>query len=425
MKSQTVKSQAYDEKHFKKILLAFVQKNPKGFKLSEAVLATGLSNDWVEFTLRQLLNEYKGRIELTEDHQLFYVFDLEGKSENIFKKIILWFGRKLWQLFQMIFKVWIVLMLCTYFLVNIVILALALTIILRSSKVMDMAFHSIKAQLKELSISNLYGELIKPVFAYVFGEPKAKKDTLATEKLILQQINANNGYLFTSDIIRLTGCDLAEAQSQAAQILANYQGEVSVNAQGLIQYYFPEQQKQNATDSPPAPIWQRLIPKEVLNQNDEDLNLKIMLVNAFNLLMSFLSPQIVYYYLIPDRLVWADIYANYQEPRTFFLFWVPMLFSCLFFLIPALRSINIDFQNRKIARLNKHYQILEQLFAQMHNPIIMEALSQRLEDVEEPQIQAVAIGLGATLELNEAGGRYWQMEDIAAEQELAEKLRAG
>jgi len=347
----------YKEKEFKSLIVNFIKnkKENKGTKISDIVVGTGLSTDWVEFTLRKLLNDYPAYLDTDEKGELLYFFDFEQKEENFgqkLKQIFQTFLKILWQVFVWVFKLWIILMLISYLLVNVLIIAFALAVITRSGDIVKalirVVFETSKGVYDFFTQAKKSKGALQQVFAFVFGEAYVKRDDLFLEKIILAFIKENGGKILSSDIVKITAWSLRKAEQEVAQLLANYQGEVEVTEKGLIVYHFDD--LKNAKVEKPVEkyeVWHRFLPTPHLNYNSSVVNKNIMYVNTFNLVAPVFSGSIVAWFL-EYGLFW-------DLPSTFFfwLFTFPVIFSVLFFLVPALRYPSILEQQKEVNLINQ------------------------------------------------------------------------
>ncbi|MEO1654730.1 MAG: hypothetical protein AAFU64_14380 [Bacteroidota bacterium] len=301
--SQQILRQDYNEKAFKAKLLPALKAHPKGATLADLVVATGLSQDWTEYTLRQLMNEYPAHLEINADQELAYIFDFQPRGPRGWKAWWQSLMDGLYATLVFIFKAWILLMMGTYLLFNVILLAVAATLITRNSTVIQNIVRAVMrlgSEVRKMLLRNgkLNQGLVHSVFSYVFGQSKDAQDDLKLEKRILEFIRLNQGQLLVSDIVKLTGWSLRQAEEEAAQLLANYQGEAEVSDEGVIIYQFPDLRKagQAAQKDPQSlMIWNNQLPKRRMNDNNKDTNQKITFTNAFNAFMAILSPLIIQY----------------------------------------------------------------------------------------------------------------------------------
>jgi hypothetical protein len=426
-----LQDQSYNEKEFKAQIVAFLKTRPQGVTLSEVVLATGLATEWVDFTLRQLLNDFPAHLEINENKELIYQFDFTPKQTSITQTLTESLVKILdfvWLLFTFGFKVWIVAMLFTYMLFNTVVLLVAIIAITRSGELLEGAYKlfgdGIVEAFRMLFKKNQDKKqgLIQQVFSYVFGQSKANEDKLKWEKLILRHIEQNKGELLVSDIVQLTGWSVRESQEQAAKLLANYQGDAEVSNEGVIIYKFPDLiTKTGTSKSEPPKIWQNLIPNVLMNDNEKKVNRSIITVNSFNIVMAFLSTFLIQGYIFEDEAMpnWIWIFSMY----------IPLIYSIIFFLIPLGRMPWVAWENTKIDKRNQHYKVLGEIFQKLPQSIDLEQDSKKIaekigqKNVSEIKkiVQTQSLALEAEPKTNEKGNVIYDFEQINIELNYGQK----
>lgn len=369
MKTQIEKKE-YNEKEFKAYIKQTLREKPQGATLADIVVNTGLSIDWVEYTLRQLMNDYPAYLELNDDQEVVYIFDFSRRTLSTQEQLKA-FARQIlkmaWNTFVILFKVWIVVMLFTYLLFNILVLSITLAVITRSETLVEGIFGMIGSLLVEIYKMTFKSEstdtgLLQQVFSYVFGETQKAKEELVFEKRILGHLQANKGKLLVSDIVQITGWSLRKSEEQAVRLLADYQGDVEVTEEGIIVYVFPElANRKNIEGVEKVKIWENLIPLRKMNNNEKRTNQQIAGVNGFNMIMAF----------IPAFLLQWMIFEDDSMPDSVFFFSLvfPFLFSLLFFLIPVCRIPFMFSQNKFIQKQNQEYLLLKEIFQRLPGSI--------------------------------------------------------
>lgn len=438
----TIDKKAYDEKAFKKLLVDFLKPKPQGATQTEMMVATGLSKDWVELAIRSLLNDFPARLEPNNQHELIYIFDFtEEAPEPLLNQL----KKALWKGFTFFFKAWIVLMLFTYLLFYVLVLAVAISLLTRSSSILEEVLAGLWKALKE--VFRMLGKgkdgdilsndgYLNQIFSYVFGQTRDKVDDLELEKILLQFISQNQGKIIVAEIVKLTGWSVRKAQEEAAQLLANYHGDAEVTDEGVIVYTFADLAGKKANDKVVVtksqqgvlPIWDRPIPHRKMNDNEKDTNNSIMYINAFNWVMSIIGPFILSYILFDD--------AEMNMPDWLFTWTmvVPFIYSFVFWLIPTLRRPGVKAENRKIDALNEGNQLLKVIFGRVSDRIYRDREANQLKGVIVPQGQKLihqdmgklldtkAIELEAESD-SDAEGMYYTFEQLKLDLQVAQTIR--
>lgn len=443
----TIERKDYNEKEFKDLLVNFLKTKPQGATQLEMVVGTGLSKDWVELAVRALLDDYPAHLETNEKHELVYVFDFESRAEELTAQVILKKTLKfLWTAFTFFFKVWIVLMLFTYLLFYVLVLALAVAIITRNGEILGEAIKGIFSALADVFAMLLKGKdgdilsndgYIHQVFSYVFGATKQKADDLKLEKRLLRFISQNQGKIVVAEIVKLTGWSVRKAQEEAAQLLANYHGDAEVTDEGVIVYTFADfdpkllgSNSEATSHQAVLPVWSHIIPPRLMNDNDKKTNANIMYVNAFNWAMSLAFPFLLMYLMsdggdmsiLPDAIfLWGTV--------------IPFAFSFLFWLIPFMRRQAIRSENRSIDAKNEEHQLLKVIFSQLDQKMYRDKEAKQLQTALVPAggqpvhphldklLDKKAIELEAESHSDE-GGMYYSFEQLNTDLKVAQRLRA-
>ncbi|NJL12055.1 MAG: hypothetical protein HC913_02965 [Microscillaceae bacterium] len=300
-----LEAQPYELATYKARLIPALQSYPEGATLAQLVVKTGLPLEWTEYTLRQMLPQYPAHLEINAQHELVYLFDFSPRSLSFTQMLVRGgqaFLQGLWRLFVWVFKAWIVLMLCSYLLFNMLVLVLGISMLTRSSTLFEGTIKAMREVFRGLGrlwagSQASQDNLLQAVFSYVFGPQAPPAESQALEKRILAFIQQNGGKINVGQLIKLTGWSLRQAEEQAAQLMAQYQGDAEVSELGTITYLFPaleNQPREHDFSSEALMIWHHPQPLLRLNDNPKDTNEKITLINAFNLGMSFLSPLLLY-----------------------------------------------------------------------------------------------------------------------------------
>ncbi|EAY31659.1 hypothetical protein [Microscilla marina] len=451
----TIDRKDYNEAEFKKLLVNFLKTKPQGATQLDMVVGTGLSKDWVDLAVRSLLDDYPAHLETNEKHELVYVFDFESREEQLTPKMMLQKAFKLaWKGFTFFFKVWIVLMLFTYLLFYVLVLAFAVAIITRNGDILGEVLGKILKALRDVFSMLMKGRegdilsddgYIHQVFSYVFGATRQKTDDLKLEKQLLRFISQNQGKIVVAEIVKLTGWSVRQAQEEAAQLLANYHGDATVTEEGVIVYTFAdfdptvlgtndEQEVKNPLiASTPhqavLPIWKRPIPHRPMNDNDKETNNNIMYVNAFNWIMSLVAPFLILF-LVSDG-------ENIDTLPDVFYVWttmIPFAFSFLFWLIPFMRRQAMKSENRRIDAQNEENQLLRVIFNQVDQKIYRDKEVKQLQTALVPVgKQPVHSNLGKLLDKkaieldaesrSDEKGMYYDFEQLNTDLKVAERLR--
>ncbi len=379
-------------------LVSYLKQKRGESTVADMIAGTGLPKYQVEQAARVALDEYGGRLKVTESGELLYYFP-QGMRSTVrgvgpaLRRFWKAFARTAMRVLSMLFKIWIVVMLVGYFVVFVAIGVLAILASFAASMASrndDRGGGSSRGggfggmylvmRLFDLLIRMWFWSSIlkdprkkqqsgrpfyKSVFGFVFGEgdPNAGWDE-AERRHVLAYIRAHKGVITLEELMALTGRENAEANPLMNRLLLEYEGEPGVTDDGTLIYSFPElmrtaESAQRTVGSVPLlnPSTKRIEP---FSANKPRTNGWIIFFNAFNL--AFGS-----YFLVLSLTQGAAALAKngpalYSftgnllrsagvSPIPFLavvLGVVPVAFSVFFFLIPLVRRFRLSRRNAAI-----------------------------------------------------------------------------
>lgn len=332
---------------------------------ADVAAQTGLELAHAEAGLRSLLEDRQGHLEVSESGTVVYRFDkslLKRGHVPLVRRV----GRALWKGFQQGFKLWIMGMLVVYFFAF---LALTVAAVVMSSSGgggrsrgrspfmvgdwfwvprwrLGRGYYGRKHEARKDERVPFY----KKVFSFVFGPDDAAPDAVLVDRERTQLIRAKNGALTSTELMEYTGGTLPEAEEEMARLMAAYDGEPTVTDDGEIVYLFPELMKTAQTGTTavaPPRAWRRLYKPAEQTGNPRGTDVFIGGLNAFNLVAAMAAPSV----LLPQLGITG-------AAATAAFFWVPFIFSLLFFLIPLIRSRGVAGENDRRWRENVRRALL-------------------------------------------------------------------
>ncbi len=394
-------------------LVGWLKKSRGSSTVADMIAGTGLPKEQVELAARQILDEYAGRLKVTESGELLYSFPDGMRSTRrgagpAFRRFVRAFARTALRVLTLLFKIWIVAMLVGYFVAFVLILLAAVLASFAASMAgnrdgrgggggrdrgggfgaMYLVVRLFDLMLRMWFWSNLLRDprrkkadgraFYKSVFGFVFGDgdPNAGWDD-AERKYILSYIVSHKGAITVEEIMALTGREPAEANALMNRLLLEYEGEPGVTDEGTVVYSFPalmRTARQETISAVPLlnPAGKSLVP---FSANKKRTNGWIIFFNAFNL--AFGS-----YFLVISLTQGAAALAKTGPylysyignalqsvgiPAVSFLGTVlgviPVAFSILFFLVPLLRSFSLRRLNRRIREESLRRRVLAEIVA--------------------------------------------------------------
>ena len=368
-----------------RLVLSALRKAKGRVTVGDVVAETGAARDEVESTLRSLLETRRGNLEVGEAGTLVYRFDpklIQRDAEPLLARL----RRGAWQGFSQAFKVWIVLMLLVYFVIFVALIIAALV----ASQSRGGGRSSGRWGGRNRGLGGFRGfwfwyffwspgwgrgrpyyghrwekrygskrgspkvPFIKKVFAFVFGPDKPQPTQQQKDRSVIRLIRARRGVLTATELVQHTGLPLHAAEEELARLMVTHGGDVEVTERGVIGYVFPEllvSAHGTVSEREPDPAWRRLEPPESVTGNDSKTNAIVAGINGFNMVAASTAPWFIFPRLgIAGELAWVG------------LVWVPLVYSSLFFAVPALRTLTVRRRNHLRGQRNLRKVALGEVF---------------------------------------------------------------
>jgi hypothetical protein len=353
--------------------------------VGDVVAATGLPATDSQAALKELLESHRGQLAVSDTGELLYRFDeklIRRGTEPLLARL----KRTGWSLFSRAFKAWIVIMLVVYFVVFVVLVIAALFANNRAGG--DRRGGGWGGRNRGgggLPIGNLwfwywiwgprwyigrpyYGRrwertlakedkvpFYKKVFAFVFGPDRPRPTAQQLDRSTLRLVRARGGVITTAELVEHTGVSVEEAESEMGRLVGAYDGEPIVSPDGELAYSFPSLMLSahgRVSAREPNPSWMRLEYPLDLTGNTVGANLAVGGMNTFTLVAAATSPWFIF-----PRL-------GIGGPAAFVgLVVVPVIFSLMFFAVPALRMWGVKRENTRRRRRNVRRVVLGLVYA--------------------------------------------------------------
>ncbi|MCL2066123.1 MAG: hypothetical protein FWG99_01500 [Treponema sp.] len=381
---------------YKKIVL-FLKRRSRGVTIADLCAGTALPLSLARELLPKAADEYRGALEVTGSGEILYSFPHGFTSRYhgpgaIFKRFSSRLIEYLGITGAFLFKIWIMVMLVGYFVLFLAIAigSLFLSMAAQSNSKGNNRRGSVRFTASPFSMLWrlwFYSELTRPykthvnqkppkknrramhkaIFSFVFGEPDPNKNWKEREhKAVIAYIQGNRGTISLGEYMAFSGKNSADAEEDLLSFCVLFHGSPEVTAEGTIVYYFDElmlraDKQKFAELSPPV---QRL---KQFSGNPKTMNVWFIIINAVNLIFGsyfiyhslatgllvleeqFQSASYLYAY---TQLLLYQITANPLPVITMGLGLIPLLFSILFWIIPALRHFLEARENEKILTKN-------------------------------------------------------------------------
>jgi hypothetical protein len=381
-----------------------IKRRRKGLTAADLAASAALPLPRARELLSRAADEFRGRLRVTESSEILYDFPRGFTSR--YTSLAARFGRftgkfmKLGAAFlSWLFKAWILVMLLGYFALFMLIALAALTLSMAGGSSSNnrsrnntggfLAAHIFDLIIRlwfysELtrSVSDPYGRYREPprqrgkpmhkaVFSFVFGEKDPNTGAEEAEKrALIAYLCANRGLVGLPEYMALTGLGPLEAEQGILAFCAEFGGYPEATEEGTIVYRFQDilRRSDAGTQSSPASAGPGPLRRlRVFSSNSKTLNTWFGIINSVNLLFGgYFLYQALNTGIIrtieeaqASPLLYGLTYTLstniFDNPQPFMLVGlgiVPLVFSVLFWLIPALRYARLGTGNQAIKKRN-------------------------------------------------------------------------
>jgi hypothetical protein len=395
-------------------LVGFLKTRRGESTVADMISGTSLPKYQVEQAAKVVLDEYAGRLKVTESGELLYYFPAGMRST------VRGFGpglKRFWKSFtqgavrvlSFLFKIWIVAMLVGYFLAFVAIGVLAIVASVAASAAgrggrddrrggdgggfggMFLAMQLLDLLLRMWFLSSILGTsnarrrpregraFYKSVFGFVFGDGDPNQGWEERErKHVISYIQGHKGVITLEELMGMTGREVDDANALMNRLLLEYEGEPGVTDNGTLIYTFPELMRTSRSAQETGTIQLQAGPTRrpvSFSANKSRTNGWIIFFNTFNLLFGtyFLAISLTQgvaalaktgpflYSFTGNLLLNAGI--SPVGVLEIGLGIVPVLFSVVFFLVPLFRRIRLSRQNEAIRTEALRKEILGQVIS--------------------------------------------------------------
>ncbi len=408
---------------------------------------SGLPLSEVESGMRRMLSLYKSHLDVDDDGNLRYRFDpaMTRRGARSTEALLHRLRKWAWGAFVFLFKAGIMVTLIGYTLLFVVIL---LTLAVAALGAMfssdsdsdglgDLLFLPLRllAELLEFvfwinffsepssrrgrsrgRIKRFHERVEKPfyqkIFDFVFG-PQPERDPLAIHRAFASFVRANQGRVTAADWSSRSGQSLEDAERALTAALVRFGGDVEVDDDGQLVYTFDElrlttkdAQNVDPFDAPDY-IWYRQAKAPPLTGNPSSTNWWIGAFNAFNLVMS----TVISFYAA----------GTLGATLAFGLGFFPLVFSLLFFAIPAVRNLRHSRLEREAREENARRDAMRRIWESTDGGIARAIPASQLHSLVRDEL---ARDFDAEVEVDpNTGALTYRFETLAAQRRAAEAAR--
>lgn len=475
-----------NEQQTVEVLEKYLQNTSKQFTLNDASSVTGMPVLETEYGIKALMEKYDCKLKVTEGGDLIYDFgkQLHRRYAKRLGEYFRDFGRWLWKAFVISYKAVMSLLLVVYFVVFIVIIIAVMLAALAGDKdgkgagdavgtliyALVRGFISIfqwttifsgstyvtqdergydyrhyhekptaVEQAKKRSLSKLQQQQVfnkptegnKKAFAastydFVFGPPRVELPVLANRQEVASFLRQQKGLVSIAELQALAGWSRDEAENFMTECLANFDGRAEISINNTLYGDFSEliRSKDRTGEMPVVYYWDEYEPDYELTGNTTGRNVALIFMNIFNIVMSLLAMGALE----------SEFELSYSSFGMIVLGWIPLIYSLLFFIIPAIRAIFLPAQRRRQRMVNIRKRLYRAIFQEHTARISLDKLTQianekrkNEEALDTKTVEKIMYDcihdLGGDSFLNEKGEIIYKFDELDAELSDIETLR--
>lgn len=406
--------------------------------------ATGMAVYEAQDALERLMELYEARITLREaTGDLLFVFSLplRKRGSKTLKEKLLVVRDALWKAFVIVYKAAIGIVLITYTLVFVVVL-LAMAVAASQNRdrdddnndafrlvggIFQAIFEGMRFYAWNQALTYAYDadgmryrsferkekkkNFIRSVYDFVFGPDRPMPDPLADAREVAAFVRKNKGVLTSGHLIALAGYTYDKAEEKLTDYLVRFKGHPSITEQGIVVGEFEDflRREDASLKGSTIVLYQdETEPPYERTGNTGGRNTAIVLMNAFNLLMSFV-------------ILSAGPEFIGSSVAVFFLGGFPLVFSILFFLIPLVRIPIVSKKERERHKNNIRRKIVGVVTSQparaftLAEIIMFGGIHQSDEGIARSVMEKLAVELGGDTQLDANGTMQYVFPRLAQE----------
>ncbi|HEY2745201.1 MAG TPA: hypothetical protein VGL86_11280 [Polyangia bacterium] len=412
---------------------------------ADAVALTGLPSDQAEPALKSLVATYRSHLAVTDEGELVYEFDpsLERRDRVTLREKLEKAGQAAWKGFQFLFKIWIVVTLVAY-VVAFIAMMISMMVAKSSSDRDDrrggdgFGFPWIWFWLMPDLAPPGYGRdpygramrrprnapkkrFYQSVFDFVFGPKSAPHDPREADKRLVAFLREHKGRVTAAELSALTGLSLSGAEEELTRLMVEYDGEVEVADDGTLLYVFDAiLPSASAAGTHWTWAWDTADPVPPLTGNTATANAVTAAFAGFNLLASVtVGPAFLQRFHLP------------AQPWTFWLTLFPLIFSAIFFAVPATRALVRRRQLKKRERRQLRRELYREIWSrpgEPRDPAELTALAAQRTGMPaadaQKMLDTLVRDLDGDVTTDAEGNMRYLFPRLAEEQRAVEKARA-
>jgi hypothetical protein len=283
---------------------------------------------------------------------------------------------------------------------------------------------------KKSYINEQKKSFIASVYDFVFGPERVQIDPLANAKEVAAYLRKEKGIVTPAELIALAGWKIDQAESFLSDCIVRFKGDAVISDNGVVYGKFDQITRGTGeVDGGKIELyWDEYEPDYEITGNKTGRNALIIFMNMFNLF--FASGVVLSFF--ESRPVYA---GPNDKLVLFFLGWLPLIFSFLFFSVPLGRMWKVIKLRARRAEMNKRKRIMRAIFKKKDKSATSDEIMKEVNTASgEKALTAAEVEtcLGSMMKdfqgeiaLDGNGKAKYSFYRIAEEYAEAEKIRAG
>ena len=458
-----------------------LRRQPKGATVADIVAKTTLPLETVRDLIPAAADEYSGRLEVTESGEIRYSFPhgFTSKYRGFragLRRAAAAFTKGLKTGAAWFFKVWIMVMLVGYFVFFMLLAVAALALSVAASFQSNSNSRSSKGNGGLLLASSLFNTIIriwfysellnadrryyrgsrnapakpksrplyKAIFSFIFGDedPNARWDE-QEKRAVIAYIQGNRGVITVPELAMISGLTPGEAEERITAYCAEFGGSPEATEDGTVVYRFDDlllraDRRDRSFQELSGPI-KRL---KAFSSNTKKLNGWFAVINGVNLafggyfLFNALNFQAHFEassWLYGVSYILLSNFVNNPLPLiTVVLGWIPLVFSFVFWAIPAIRFFGLKKDNRQIKLENFRKEAYSRIWRDPFKvnpgemkPKAAECAPENPEAARDRVIKEFGAYSIPEVALDETGATIYNFTELDREKRALAKYRAG
>lgn len=411
-----------NEKVHQKEVERFLSNQKEPFTLGDASTVTGLPMLETKYALKELMRKYVCHLDVSKGGELIYFFgsSLKRRSSIPFQERLEKLGAGLWKVFKVVYKALIGITLVVYFVFFLVMIVVALVLMMSQGgrsddgkgaiggfmRMISEMFFSIfrwnthhrskyepldkwgypyehyeprrtswptKKQKKEDADPwkrkprrKKEKSFIASVYDFVFGPPRVPIHPLRNQRELAAFLRKNDGVCTVSEVQALAGWTRSKAAEFMTTCLAEFDGEATITENGTLVGTFESLIKGGADDLVEKIewFWDEYVPEWEVTGNSVSRNIGIIAMNVFNLGVSGALINGVF-----------AAFTGVSLGALVGLGWFPLIFSIVFFLVPAVRWFYVQKKQREQHVENIRRRLMKVIYKKHKQQISLEELT--------------------------------------------------